>query len=188
MIIYPLPYLTKFLLLLTEIDRDKGISEIEFVFIRRPAQRKAAFNALLQLMLQDLSKSESINTISNSSKTISFMFSFEGILPKESSKILRDLEDLSIYAKNDLDASTNLSKAKNLENFENDIINLKKNLIVMEGSSNAELLSLLEKWLQIVSEEKKQFTKIKNTDYYIFDSFFITFRFYRIFGHIIPTK
>ena len=52
-IIYPLPFLTDFLIMLTEANTDKGLSEIEFVSSKRPAQRKAAFNALLLITIKE---------------------------------------------------------------------------------------------------------------------------------------
>ena len=158
-IIYPLPFLTDFLLLLTEANRDKGISEIEFVSAKRPTQRKAAFNALLQITIKDLSKLESIKEISDASGNLSFLSSFESFLPKEFSKTLRVVEDLSIDARNYLNSSSDFNRLKNLNNLESDIYDLKKSLIATKGPVGVKFLSLAETWLQIVEEEKKQFTK-----------------------------
>ncbi len=158
-IIYPLPFLTNFLVMLTEANRDQGIAETEFVSTKRPTQRKAAFNALLEITIKDLSKLESIKAISDASGNLSFLSSFESFLPKEFSKTLRVVEDLSIDAKNYINSSSDFNKLKNLNNVESDIIDLKKSLIATKGPVGVKFLSLAETWLQIVEEEKKQFTK-----------------------------
>ena len=158
-IIYPLPFLTDFLVMLTEANRDKGIAEIEFLSTNRPTQRKAAFNALLQITIKDLSELESIKKRSNSSGNLSFLSSFESFLPKEFSKTLRVVEDISIDARNYLNSSSDFNKLKNLNNIESDIHDLKNSLIATKGPVGVKFHSLAEKWSLIVEEEKKQFTK-----------------------------
>ena len=145
--------------MLTETNRDQGISEIEFVSAKRPTQRKAAFNALLEITITDLSKLESIKEISDASGNVSFLSSFESFLPKEFSKTLRYIDDLSIDARNYVNASSNYTKLQKLNNVERDIIELKKSLIAIKGPVGIKFLSLAEKWLQIVEEENKQFTR-----------------------------
>ena len=162
-IICPLPFLTDFLLLLTEKNVEEGLAEIEFISAKRPTQRKAAFNALLEITIKDLSKLESIKEISVASKNILFLSSFESFLPKEFSKTLRVVDDLSIDASNYLNSSSDFNRLKNLNNLESDILYFKKSLIATKGPVGAKFLSLTEKWSQIVEEEKKQITK-NNSD------------------------
>ncbi len=156
---YPLPFLTNFLVMLTEVNRDQGIAEIEFVSSKRPTQRKAAFNTLLEITITDLSKLESIKEISDASEKLSFLSPSESFLPKDFSKTLRIVDGLSIDARNYLNSSSDFNRLKNLNNLESDILDLKKSLISTKGSVGAKFLSLTEKWSQIVEEEKTQITK-----------------------------
>lgn len=169
-IIYPLPFLTDFLLILIEANQDQGISETEFVSDKRPFQRKAAFNACLQMIILNLSNYKSINDISNASKDILVLYSFEGVLSKEINKKLKTLEDLSTSAKRYLNTSTHFNQIQSLYELEEKIVDFKKSLeltkkfqyykfLSIKKSPNEEFLLITEKWLEIITQEKKQFRR-----------------------------
>ena len=157
----PLPFLSNFLVTLTNTDRKEGLLEIEFVSSKRPTQRKAASSALLELTIQDLSRFESINEIAEVSTNLSFLSSFEGHLPNEFSNAVRNMEDVSIDAKSYLDSTSNYNKLRNLNALANDVNKFKNMLIATKGPVGHKFLSVAEKWSRITTEENNKFIELE---------------------------
>ena len=160
-IIMPLPFLSDFLVTLADANREKGLSEIEFVSSERPFQRKAASSALLELTVQDLSRFESMDEIADVSTNLSFLPSFKGYLSGEFGYAVRTIEDISIDARSYLDSTSNYNKLRNLNVLSNDVDKFKKMLIATKGSVGHKFFSVAEKWSQIITEENNKFIELR---------------------------
>ena len=160
-IIMPLPFLSNFLVTLANANREKGLSEIEFVSSERPLQRKAASSALLELTVQDLSRFESVNEMAEVSTNLSFLSSFEGYLPGEFGNAVRTIEDISMDARSYLDSTSKYNESRNLIILSNDVDKFKKTLIATKGSVGYRFLSVAEKWSQIITEENNKFIELR---------------------------
>ncbi|KCZ72416.1 putative transporter component [Candidatus Methanoperedens nitroreducens] len=160
-IVMPLPFLTNFLVSLVNINRNEGLKEVEFVSSKRPTQRKAAFSALLEITIQDLSRFKTIEEIAEVSNNLSFISAFRSSLSEEFSSAVRNIEEISIDAKSYLDSTSDYNKLKNLNVLADDIDKLKKTLIATKGPVGYKFHSVAEKWLQIIKEENNKFICLK---------------------------
>ncbi|MEA3283337.1 MAG: hypothetical protein U9Q68_12455 [Euryarchaeota archaeon] len=159
--IMPLPFLSNFLVILANTNREKGLSEIEFISSERPFQRKAASYALLELTVQDLSRFESIDEIAEVSTNLSFLSSFEGYLPSEFGNAVRTVEDISMDARSYLDFTSNYNKIIDINRLSNDVDKFKKMLIATKGSVGHKFFPVAEKWSQIITEENNKFIELR---------------------------
>jgi len=175
-ILMPLPFLSNFLVTLTNANRNEGLSEIEFVSSKRPVQRKAASSALSEITIKDLSRFESIDEIADASNNLSFLSAFESSLSQEFGNVVRKIDDLSIDAKNYLESSSNYNKLRTLNALGSDVDKFKKTLIATKGPVGYKFLSVTEKWSQILEEENNKFIELKKDTFeeipnpYIFGS------------------
>ncbi len=160
-ILMPLPFLSDFLVILTQDNMKKGLFEIEFVSSKRPTQRKAAFIALLEITIKDLSKLESIKEIADVSNSLDFISAFESYLPKEFSSVMRSIENISNDAKSYVHSTSKYNKVKNLNNLMDDIDKFKKKLVVTKGPVGYKFSSVGENWYQIITEENKKLRELK---------------------------
>jgi hypothetical protein len=175
-ILMPLPFLSNFLVTLTEANREEGLQEIEFVSAKRPFQRKAASSALSEITIKDLSRFESIDEIADASNNLTFLSAFESSLSQEFGNAVRNIDDISSDAKRYLESSSNYNKLRTLTALSNDVDKFKKTLIVTKGPVGYKFLSVTEKWSQILEEEKNKFIELEKGAYeeipnpYIFGS------------------
>jgi hypothetical protein len=160
-ILMPLPFLSDFLVILTQDNMKKGLFEIEFVSSKRPTQRKAALIALLEITVKDLSKLESIKEIADVSNSLDFISAFESYLPKEFSSVMRYIENISNDAKSYVHSTSNYNKVINLNILMNDIDAFKKKLVVTKGPVGYKFSSAGENWYQIITEENKKLRELK---------------------------
>lgn len=164
-IMVSLPFLSDFLVILAETNREKGFKEIEFVSSKRPSQRKAAFSALLGITINDLGRVKSIQGIADASGNISFVYSLEGVHDGGFGDAVRHIEDISIDAKSYLDSSGKYNKLRNLNAVANDIDDATKKLIATKGPVGHEFMSVIDTWSQIIKEENKKLTEIENGEF-----------------------
>ena len=158
-ILMPLPYLSDFLVLLTGIDRNEGLKEIEFISSKRPTQRKAASSALLEITIQDLSKIDSIKEIAQVLNNLSFLSTFE--ISREFSNAVRNIENISTDSRSYLDSTSNFYKLRNLQILLNDVKNFQNILNATKGYTGYKFHSVANRWYQIIDNENKKFIEIK---------------------------
>ena len=164
-ILMPLPFLSKFLVTLTEANRKEGLHEIEFVSFKRPTQRKAAISALSEITIKDLGRFKSIEEIADASSIVRLFSTFESSLSQEFGTAGRNIDDISTDAKSYLDSSSNYNKLRTLTALANDIDKFKKTLIAKKGPVAYKFLSVAEKWSQIIKEETNKLTELKKDTY-----------------------
>ncbi|CAG0991841.1 hypothetical protein METP3_02700 [Methanosarcinales archaeon] len=158
-IIMPLPFLSKFLVSLTSVNRSEGLKEIEFISARRPTQRQAASSALLEITIQDLGKFDSVKEIAQVSKNLSFLSAFD--LSLEFNNAVRNIENISIEAKTYFDSSSKYNKIRTLQILLADIKKFQNILTATKGHTGYKFHSVAYKWYQIIEDENKKFIEIK---------------------------
>jgi hypothetical protein len=175
-ILMPLPFLSKFIVTLTEVNRNEGLSEIEFVSSKRPTQRKAAISALSEITIKDLSRFKSIEEIADASGNVRVLSTFESTLSQEVGTAGRNIADISADAKSYLESTSNYNKLRTLNVFGRDVDKFKETLIATKGPVGYKFLPVAETWSQIIKEETNKLTELKKDTYeeipnpYIFGS------------------
>jgi hypothetical protein len=161
-ILTPLPFLSNFLVRLTEANRKEGLHEIEFVSSKRPTQRKAASSALSEITIKDLGRFKSIKGIADASNNLSFLSAFKSSLSLEFSNVVRMIDDISMDAKSFMDASNNYNKLRNLNALGSDLDKFKKTLIAKKNYHvRYKFLPVTETWSQILEEKKNKFIELE---------------------------
>jgi hypothetical protein len=164
-ILMPLPFLSDFLVTLTEANRNEGLHEIEFVSSKRPFQRKAASSALAEITIKDLGGFKSIEEIADASGNVRALSTFESSLSKEFGTAGRNIDDISADAKSYLESSSNYNILRTLNVLGRDVDNFKKTLIATKGPVGYKFLPVAETWSQIIKEETHKLTELKKDTY-----------------------
>jgi AAA+ ATPase superfamily predicted ATPase len=164
-ILMPLPFLSDFLVTLTEANRNEGLSEIEFVSSKRPFQRKAASSALSEITIKDLGRFESIEEIADASGNVRALSTFESSLSKEFGTAGRNIDDISADAKSYLEKSSNYNKLRTLSVLGSDVDKFKETLIATKGPVGYKFLPVAETWSQIIKEKTNKLTELKKDTY-----------------------
>lgn len=164
-ILMPLPFLSNFLVTLTEANRNEGLSEIEFISSKRPFQRKAASSALAEITIEDMCRFKSIEEIADASGNVRVLSTFESSLSQEFGTAGRNIDDISTDAKSYLDSSSNYNKLRTINVLGSDVDKFKETLIATKGPVGYKFLPVAETWSQIIKEETNKLTALKKDTY-----------------------
>jgi AAA+ ATPase superfamily predicted ATPase len=150
----PLPFLSKFLVLLARQDRNKGQEEIIRVATKTNQQRAARI-ATLQLAAYDLSQCKSLKDISLQQERLSWFMSASSPLSAQSKEALGRLDDVIREIVAATSTTSDYIKQQDLQRVRTKLEEFQTQFVPtgLAGKEVSEFSRVAEVWIQIVKQE-----------------------------------
>ncbi|MGE0885099.1 MAG: AAA family ATPase [Blastocatellales bacterium] len=152
----PLPYLTTWLVRLTNYDRKRGLDEILFVTTKRPYQRRAAQKALLTVAIQDLQRINTLEKMAHAAESLKFLPSRSKFLPAGLNRTQHHINAISNLAQDYLTRLTPVGQMKVLEDLRSEVATFCNAMALISQPVGAAFQLVASRWLEIVRQTEEE--------------------------------
>jgi uncharacterized protein len=155
-IVFPLPFLSKWLRQLVKQNRSVGLNEILFIAANRPTQRRTAQKVLIETAFADLKQLSGLDGIAKAGELLEFIpFDARSVLPGIDEARTR-CEAISNLARNYQARVTSAGRSKLLEEMEREIDAFGKAMALTRAPVGPTFQRIAQNWLEIIIKEKSE--------------------------------
>ncbi|HEX8147389.1 MAG TPA: ATP-binding protein [Pyrinomonadaceae bacterium] len=151
----PLPFLSKFLVLMVRRDRGEGFKQLAFIAAERKLQRRAVIAALIEIVINDL-KADSLGSLSDVTERLNWTTGAPAELPEELITTLPRFDRVAQHVGQYLTLNSPYRRTEALGRALNEIEVLQRFIVVGRGRHAARLLQVANEWRRLLDEESEK--------------------------------